>query len=75
MLVELRSPSDDLKTLQNKMQEYIDNGAALGWLIDREARHVYIYRHGCDVECLTNPQTVKADSVVKGFSLDLAKIW
>lgn len=74
-VVELRSPSDDLKTLQAKMQEYIDNDAALGWLIDREARQVYIYRPDCDVECLTNRQTVKADSVVKGFSLDLTKIW
>ena len=74
-VVELRSPSDDLKTLQDKMQEYIDNGAVLGWLIDREARQVYIYRPNCDVECLTNPQKVKANSVVKGFSLDLAKIW
>ena len=41
-VIELRSSSDRLIKLQEKMQEYIDNGASLGWLIDRQNRKVYI---------------------------------
>ena len=74
-VVEIRSPSDSLKALQDKMQEYIENGASLGWLIDRQNRQVYIYRPNSDVECLDNPVTVSGDSVLPGFNLDLEKIW
>jgi Uma2 family endonuclease len=74
-VVELRSPSDSLEPLQTKMQEYIDNGALLGWLIDRKNRQVYIYRPGFAVECLDNPASVGGESVLPGFILDLSKIW
>ena len=74
-VVEIRSSSDSLKLLQDKMGEYIDNGASLGWLIDRKSRKVYVYLPNCDVECLDNPVTVSKDSVLPGFKLDLAKIW
>lgn len=74
-VVELRSASDSLKVLQDKMQEYIDNGALLGWLIDRKQRKVYIYRPQVSVECLDNPVTISGDPVLPGFVLDLSKIW
>ncbi|MEQ9484992.1 Uma2 family endonuclease [Coleofasciculus sp. F4-SAH-05] len=74
-VVELRSVSDNLTLLKTKMQEYIDNGALLGWLIDRKKRQVYIYRSGVAVECLDNPATVSGESVLPGFILDLSKIW
>ncbi|MEQ8386489.1 MAG: Uma2 family endonuclease [Coleofasciculus sp. A1-SPW-01] len=74
-VVELRSASDNLTPLKTKMQEYIDNGALLGWLIDRKKRQVYIYRPGVAVECLDNPATVSGESVLPGFVLDLSKIW
>jgi Uma2 family endonuclease len=74
-VVEIRSPSDDLKTLQDKMQEYMDNGSSLGWLIDRQNRQVYIYRPNKNIECLDNSVTVSGNSVLPGFSLDLTKIW
>ncbi len=75
-VIELRSPSDRVKDLKNKMEEYMDNGARLGWLIDPNSRQVYIYRPGVDVEQLDNPATVKGDeSVVPGFVLKLGKIW
>ncbi|MDJ0636324.1 MAG: Uma2 family endonuclease [Xenococcaceae cyanobacterium MO_188.B29] len=74
-VVEIRSPSDSLKTLQDKMQEYIENGASLGWLIDRKDRQVYIYIPNKDVECLDNPVTVSGGSLLVGFNLDLTKIW
>jgi len=74
-VVEIRSPSDSLKPLQEKMLEYIDNGAFLGWLIDRKNHQVYIYSQNQDVQCLDNPVTVSCDSLLVGFSLDLTKIW
>ncbi|MGQ4645880.1 Uma2 family endonuclease [Lyngbya aestuarii] len=74
-VVELRSPSDQLQPLQEKMQEYLENGTLLGWLIDRKNRQVYIYRPGLSVECLENPVSVSGESVLPGFVLDLSKIW
>lgn len=74
-VIELRSPSDNLKTLQDKMQEYIDNGAQLGWLLDPIDRRVYVYRPGVAVEYLENPATISGNPELPGFALDLAKIW
>lgn len=74
-VIELRSSSDSLKSLQQKMQEYLDNGVQLGWLIDPRERRVYIYRLGEEVEVLTDAATVSADPVLKGFVLQLAELW
>jgi Uma2 family endonuclease len=74
-VIELRSPSDHLKTLQDKMQEYINNGAQLGWLLDPPNRRVYVYRPDVVVECLENPTTLSGDPELPGFVLDLAGIW
>ena len=74
-VIELRSFSDNLKTLQAKMQEYIDNGAQLGWLLDPIDRRIYVYRPGVAMECLENPATISGDPVLPGFSLELEKIW
>ncbi|NJK62864.1 MAG: Uma2 family endonuclease [Synechococcaceae cyanobacterium SM2_3_1] len=74
-VVELRSPTDSLKTLQEKMQEYIDNGARLGWLIDPKDRKIYIYRPSQDIEMQDNPDRLNGDPVLPRFVLDLQKIW
>ncbi len=74
-VVELRSRSDSLKTLQEKMQEYSDNGALLGWLIDTKERKVYVYRASAAVCCLDDPETLSGDPVLPGFVLDLRRIW
>lgn len=74
-VVELRSPSDTLKDLQDKMQQYINNGVRLGWLIDRKQRRVYIYRSGIPVQQLNNPETVSGDPELPGFVLNLEQIW
>lgn len=74
-VVELRSPSDNLQPLKDKLQEYIDNGASLGWLIDRKNRKVYIYCPQQEVECLDNPSTLSGGSLLPGFVLDLSTIW
>ena len=74
-VIELRSDSDRLSVLQAKMQEYIANGARLGWLIDPQDRRVYIYRPDSEVQILENPETVSADPILPGFTLDLKEIW
>ncbi|MEG4347583.1 Uma2 family endonuclease [Microcoleus sp. A003_D6] len=73
--IELRSASDTLKGLQKKMQEYIENGVSLGFLLDRKNRKVYIYRPHREPEILDNPETVSADPELPGFALRMAKIW
>lgn len=73
-VVELRSPSDSLKDLQDKMHEYIENGARLGWLIDRKNKRVEIYRPGKDIEILDNPTSLSGEDVLPGFVLDLQQI-
>jgi Uma2 family endonuclease len=74
-VIELRSQSDTLSGLRNKMQEYIDNGTLLGLLIDRKNRNVYIYRPNQEPEILENPETVSGEPVLPGFVLRMAKIW
>ncbi|WP_375509418.1 Uma2 family endonuclease [uncultured Nostoc sp.] len=74
-VIELRSSSDRLIKLQDKMQEYIDNGASLGWLIDRQNRKVYIYRPNREVEILDNPEAVTGNPELPGFILRMGKIW
>lgn len=74
-VVELRSGSDSLKPLQEKMQEYMDNGAKLGWLIDPQNRQVEIYRPGLKVEVLANPTELSGEEVLPGFVLNLRRVW
>ncbi|WP_445172696.1 Uma2 family endonuclease [Microcoleus sp.] len=74
-VIELLSPSDSLKKTQEKMQEYMENGCRLGWLINRKKREVEIYRPGQDVEVLQSPLTLSGENVLPGFVLNLQKIW
>jgi len=74
-VVETRSETDSLIKLKNKMNEYIENGALLGWLIDPTKKRVYIYRPNAEVEILENPETVSGELLLKGFTLNLKEIW
>lgn len=74
-MVEIRSPSDRLSTAQEKMLEYIDNGARLGWLIDPASRMISVYRPNRPVEHLANPATIAGEPILPGFVLDLQRIW
>ncbi len=75
-VIELMSPSDSLKTLQAKMEEYMaEPEIKLGWLIDRKERKVYIYRPGMLTECLENPESVSGEPVLPGFVLNMSKVW
>jgi len=73
-VVELRSKTDSLEKLQAKMQEYIENGARLGWLLDRKNQRVEIYRLNEEVEILQSPSFLSGEDVLPGFVLELKNI-
>lgn len=73
-LVEVMSPTDSLAETRRKMEEYKENGARLGWLINPRRRQVEIYRPNRDVEILDMPKPLSGEDVLPGFVLDLAGI-
>ncbi|MBP0030649.1 Uma2 family endonuclease [Roseofilum sp. Guam] len=74
-VVALRSASDTLKSLQEKMHEYMDNGAKLGWLINPKNRTVEVYRVGLEVEISSHPTELSGEEVLPGFVLNLRQVW
>ena len=75
-VVELRSPSDNLRSLQAKMEEYqAELGFQMGLLIDRKHRRIYVYRPNQPCNVLENADSVSADPVMPGFVLDLRRVW
>ena len=74
-VVELVSESDDLKEIEEKMQEYLDNGLGLGWLMIPKTRQVQIYRPQQTLEILESPLSLSGESVLVDFVLDLTPIW
>jgi Uma2 family endonuclease len=71
---EIVGPPLPLAALQAKMQEYMDNGARLGWLIDPKSKRVEVYRTGQEAEVLNNPASLSGEDVLPGFVLDLTGI-
>ena len=74
-VVELMSPSDRLAAVQEKMEEYIANGAQLGWLIDPYNKNVYVYRAGESIQNLESPATISGEPILKGFRFNVSEIW
>ncbi len=74
-VIELLSSTDSLPKTREKMVEYIENNARLGWLIDRKNKQVEIYRPGKEVEMLQSPVTLSGEDVLPGFVLELKEIW
>jgi Uma2 family endonuclease len=74
-VIELLSPTDTLAVTQAKMDEYIENGAHLGWMIYPEVRQIHVYRSRQAVVVLENVAEVSADPELPGFVLDLREIW
>lgn len=74
-VIELRSPSDRLDTLQSKLEEYVANGARLGWLIDPTDVTVYVYRPGQAAAVVRQPTRMPGDPELSGFVLDMSDIW
>ncbi|MEO1430079.1 MAG: Uma2 family endonuclease [Cyanobacteria bacterium J06632_19] len=74
-VVELMFKRDTLEKTRAKMKEYMENGASLGWLINRKQKQIEIYRLNKKVEILESPQTISGEDVLPGFVLDLEEIW
>lgn len=74
-VVEIRSTLDPLDDLQAKMEEYIENGVRLGWLLDTASRKVWVYRPGAEPLELDAPAELQAGEVLPGFTLKLAPLW
>lgn len=74
-VLELMSPSDTLKDSQTKMQEYLENQVKLGWLINRKAKQVEIYRQNQPVEILDCPNILSGEDILPDFFLNLQSIW
>jgi Uma2 family endonuclease len=74
-VIELRSETDRLPKLQEKMEEYRVNGVRLGWLINPQQQQVEIYRIGREVEILDYPTTLSGEDILLGFKLDLSSIF
>ena len=74
-VIELFSASDILRETQEKMEEYIENGARLGWLIDPKKEQIHIYRKNGEIEILEKPDKVSGEDVLKDFELDMTEIW
>jgi Uma2 family endonuclease len=73
-VIELRSATDTLKSLQEKMLEYIENGTKLGWLLDAKTKNVYVYTPD-GVTLLEAPEKVKGTGRTQSFELDLLEVW
>ena len=74
-VIELRSPSDSLPTLQEKMAEYAANGTSLGWLIDPSSRRVLVYRAGQEMEEVAAPVQMSGEPLLRGFRLQMDALW
>ena len=74
-VVELRSKSDSLKSLQDKMEEYLENGLLLGWLIDIQNQTIEVYRPQESREVLQKPSVLTGDSILSNFSVNLDFLW
>ena len=74
-VIELRSRSDSLPGLKEKMQEYMENGARLGWLIDPVAQQVFVYLPGKEPEYMARPDRLSGEDVLPNFVLELERIW
>jgi Uma2 family endonuclease len=71
-VLELMSPTDNLKTLQEKMLEYLESGVRLTWLIYPKMQLVEIYRQGQEKEVLIKPNYLSGEDVLRDFVLDLS---
>jgi Uma2 family endonuclease len=74
-VVEVRSGSDRLKGVREKMEMWLGNGAELGWLIDPERKVVEVYRQGGEPEVHENPTSVQGTGPVRGFELVMGRVW
>jgi Uma2 family endonuclease len=73
-VIELLSQSDSVPKTKQKMERWIENGAALGWLIDPYQQNVYVYEPGVE-STVVSGKTIRGKGPVEGFILDLDEVW
>lgn len=73
-IAEIKSPSDSLKYLKEKMTSWINNGCKLGWLIDPEERKAYIYRADGSIEINPFDRPLSGENILPGFNFELKKL-
>ncbi|MBO0351187.1 Uma2 family endonuclease [Phormidium pseudopriestleyi FRX01] len=73
-VIEIRSKTDGLEKLKDKMQEYIENGVQLGWLIDRQNQQGFVYRADGSITQYPATATLNGETVVPGFTLPLKSL-
>jgi Uma2 family endonuclease len=74
-VIEVRSPTDRIRTLRDKMREWVENGAQLAWMIDPANRSAEIFRPDAEADIIRDPETLKGEGPVEGFILNLAPVW
>jgi len=74
-VVEVRSPTDSLAELRKKMEEYLENGALLGWLVDPLEKRVHVYRPGERPVCLDHAEALSGEPVLRGLKIDFSRLW
>lgn len=74
-VIELRSPTDNLAVLKAKLEEYRENGARLGWLLDPQEQRAFVYRPGEAVEVFIKPEVLHGERVLQGFVLNVSEVW
>ena len=73
-VVEVRSRSDRLPPLLAKMEEWMEGGSRLGWLLDPIDRRAYVYRAGQDMEVLEEPEVLDGEDVLPGFTFEIGRL-
>ena len=74
-VIELRSDTDNLPVVRRKIDEYMENGVRLAWLIDAVDYRIYVYRPNTPVEILGRPESISGEPELPGFVLDLKPVW
>ena len=75
MAVKVLSPSDSLKELGRKIGEYLENGVPLVWLVDPAQKTVTVYRSLSQTEQLDSNDTITAEPVLPGFSVQVRRFF
>lgn len=74
-IIEILSESDRKWVLQNKMEEWIQNGCLLAWMIDPKTRETTIYRASGKIGIRPFDEVLEGERVLPGFTLNLSKCY
>ena len=74
-VIELLSESDHEWALQKKMEEWMDNGCRLAWMINPEKKETMIYRSKGETETKPFHEALNGEDVLPGFTINLTKIF